>query len=167
MRTRPARFGPSALAAAAIVAAVVVTAGCGKKKTVAPVPAPAPPTAAPTITKKPEAPPPPLTAAPKAKIADDFAEARKIVAQAEELRRAGEQIEREKGHEAANDTFVQARKLYRKAVGMTEKWVEPEAPEHEVTQKQVDRDPELKSYADERGSWIKLDSSMGQKLNAR
>lgn len=154
----------TALTLALIAAASL--AGCGKKKPV-PTVAPPPPTttAAPVVQPKKAAPPPPLTAAQKTKIAADFDAARKLVLEAQGFRRKGEEIEMKAGREAANDTLVSARKLYRKAVGMTERWVEPEAME--VTAAQVAADPELKTYIDERARWIQEDASMGQKLNVR
>lgn len=152
------------LALALIVVAAAAAGGCGKKKpvpTIAPPPADGPP----KIVPKAELPPPKLTASQKVAIEGDFAEARRIVAEARDARMKGEQLMREKGPEAANDIFVVARKKYRIAAGKTEKWVEPDL--HEVTQRQLDLDPEVKSYFEERGSWIKEDASMGQKLNAR
>jgi hypothetical protein len=150
----------------ALVLALVAlgAAGCGKKKPV-PTVAPPPVDTAPKITPKVEPPPPPLTVDQKLRIAGDFDRARKIVIEARDLRLKGEAIEREKGREAANDTYVLARKKYREAAAATERWVEPEL--REVTQKQLDKDAELKAYFTERGSWIQEDASMGQKLNAR
>ena len=69
------------------------------------------------------------------------------------------------GRPDASDTLVEARLKYRKAVGMTERWVEPEL--REVTEAQVAGDSELKTYLDERARWIQEDASMGQKLNMR
>jgi len=152
------------LVLALIVAATLV--GCGKKKPV-PVVAPPPAKEAPVIVPKKVAPPPPLSADQKFRIAGDFDNARKVILEARDFRLKGEAIERKDGREAANDTYVQARKRYRQAAQMTEKWIEPEAPEHEVSQRQVDLDPELKTYFDERGRWIQEDASMGQKLNYR
>ena len=149
----------------ALTAAVsLVSAACGQKPP-APVVAPQAPTAPPKLVPKPEAPPPPLTASQKIAISADFDSARKIILEARDLRLQGEAIEREKGRENANDTLVAARKKYRLAAQATEKWVEPEL--NEITQKQLDRDPELRSYFEERGTWIKEDASMGPKLNAR
>ena len=156
---------PPAFLAFAAAAALLGAAGCGKKKPIATI-APPPPDAAPRIVPKPEAPPPPLTPAQKIQIAADFDEARKKVMEARTYRLQGEEIERKDGREAANDTYVKARKLYRSAAQLTEPWVEPEAG-NRVTQKQVEKDPELHTYAEERGSWIKEDISMGQKLNYR
>lgn len=161
MRRAPA----SVIALPLLVAAALASAGCGKKKAAAPPPAKAP-AVAPTIQPKKEVPPPPLTGSQRVQIEADFAEARKLADEARVLRLKGEQLEKDKGREAANDTFVAARRTYQKAVQMTEKWVEPDAGQ-EVTQRQVDLLAELRPYVDQRGSWIKEIASMGVKLNVR
>lgn len=150
--------------ALALIAAALL-AGCGKKKPVAVVAAP--PATTPVVVTQPKkaAPPPPLTSIQKSKIAFEFGEARKLALEARDLRLKGEAIESKDGREAANDTLVEARLKYRKAVGMTERWVEPEL--REVTEAQVAGDAELKTYLDERARWIQEDASMGQKLNVR
>lgn len=149
-----------------LVIALAAFGAAGCKKRSAPV-APPPPSVdnTPKITPKVDAPPPPLSASQRVAIEGDFEKARKIASEARDLRLKGEGLEREKGREHANDTYVAARKKYREAAALTERWVEPELGQ--VSQKQLDRDPEVKRYFEERGSWIQEDASMGQKLNAR
>lgn len=152
------------LVLALTAAGALGAAGCGKKKPLPPIVAPAA-DPAPRITPKVEEPPPPLSAGQKIQIASDYDRARKLASEARELRLRGEMIEREKGREHANDTYVTARRKYREAVQITERWVEPELGQ--VTLKQLEKDAEVKRYFEERASWIQEDASMGQKLNAR
>lgn len=147
--------------ALALVAAVGAAAGCRKKEPPAPPPAPAP--EPPKPAPKPAAPAkpalaPPLTPAQKAEMERVFAEARKLVTQAMKLKSEGELIERSQGREAANDTLVKARDLFREACEMTEDWIEPELGK--VTEAQVK--DHLSAYFDERGKWQKLNSDMGK-----
>jgi Spy/CpxP family protein refolding chaperone len=161
---RPAAALRTAGAAALVASLALVGAGC-KKKAAPPPPAPAPaPAPAPTITPKKEEPPKPLTDAQKQQLEKDFQAARKVAAEARNLKAQGDLIQREKGIEAANDTYVQAKKLYQQAVRDTERWVEPMLGV--VTEKQVAREPTLLTYIEERGRWLKEQSDMG-KLHAK
>lgn len=149
----------------ALVVCVFAAGGC-KKKAPPPAPPAPPPAAVPQIQPKKEQPPPPLTAAQKALIESEFAAVRKFISEARGLKAKGEEIERTKGREAANDTLVQAKKLYQKAVQATEAWVEPDV-DGRVTAAQVKHDADLRRYADERGQWIRENAELGTKLNQK
>lgn len=142
----------------ALVVAVAALTACSKP----PAPAAPPPAVeSPKITAKPAAPPPPLSVDQKMRLENDFTTARRVVEEARALRAQGEQIEREKGRDAANPTLFKARLKYREAVRNTELWVEGDLGN--VTKGQVDL--YLGAYASERGQWIKEDASMGSKLH--
>jgi len=144
------------------VCVLLLAGACSKAAKPAPKPAPAPepaPVAAPDPTKP--APPPKLTAEQMTKLEAEFSAARKLVEEARALRKQGEAIEKTDGREAANPTLYKARKIYREAVAMTEQWIEGDLGV--VTQPQVDA--YLQKWNSERGSWIKEDASMGQKLH--
>ncbi|MCG3133267.1 MAG: hypothetical protein HMLKMBBP_00392 [Planctomycetes bacterium] len=153
------RTASCVLAAIAAIAPLAVAPGCGKKAA-PPAPAPAP---APTPTgPKPPAPPPQLTAAQMSSIESDFAAARKLAAEAQLKLSEARELERTGGKNAANDTYVAAKKLFQKAVVSTEKWFEPELGSVSLAQINA----YLKKYEDERGTWIRAQADMG-KLNAK
>lgn len=152
------------LAVALALAAVAVTS-CGKKQP-APAAAPVKPAApaAPTVKPKVDPPPAPLSVTQKMEIEADFAEARTLANEAMEHRRAGDALLRDKGAEAANDEYVKAKKGFQAAIRKTERWAEPELGV--VSQKQVDKLPELVAYVTERGKWVAEISNLG-KLHQR
>ena len=87
-----------------------------------------------------------------------FLEARKLVKQAREFKSAGEAIEKTQGRQAANDTLVKAKKLFKEAAANTEDWIEPDLGK--VTEGQVK--DYLQSYNNERAAWLKDISSLGK-----
>ena len=87
-----------------------------------------------------------------------FVEARKTVEQARTLRLDAEEIQRTDGRQAANDKFLAARRLYKKALYDTETWIEPELGE--FTSKQIEG--YLRSYVNERGRWTKENAGIGK-----
>lgn len=149
----------------ALIALVVGLGGCKKKVNVPTAPV-APPPAPPQIQPKKEPPPPPLTASQKIQIEQEFNAVRAFVLEARQLKAKGEQLEREKGREAANDTLVAAKKLYQKAIQATEAWVEPDV-DGRISKAQAKSDPDLIRYAGERGGWIQESASLGTKLNQK
>ena len=121
------------------------------KAPVAPPPAKAAAPAKPSLA-------PPLSAAQKAALDAVFTTARDLVKKARKLKQDGEVLEKTKGRQAANDTYVQAKELYRKAVDETEEWIEPDLGK--VTAAQVK--DHLEAYNSERSQWIKEISDMGK-----
>ena len=140
---------------AVVVIAATALSACGKKPApVVAAPAPAPAVAGP----KPVAPPPRLTGEQTVSMDADFARGRAIAKEADGFREAGRAIAKEKGQEAANDTWVKAKHKYQEALTVTERWVEGEL--HVVTDAQVKA--YLGARVDERGAWIKAISEMGK-----
>lgn len=139
---------------------IALVAGCSPPPAPPPEPvkSPEPPTA--PVVAKPARPAmaPPLSAAQKQVMESAFTAAREMVKKARDLRREAEQIEKAQGREAANDTYVKARDLYRDATESTEDWIEPEIGK--VTEAQVK--DYLTSYLEERGTWVKENASMGK-----
>jgi len=95
------------------------------------------------------------------KLEADFGAARKIVEQARAIREEGNRIEKEKGFDAANPTLYRARKEYQKAIGMTERWIEPDVGVITKAQFQA----YLQTWFRERETWIQENSSMGSKIH--
>lgn len=147
----------SLLVLAASAAVLVAAGACGKK----PAPAPAAPVAAPAPTPgrpAPPAPPPKLTGDQTVRLEADFARAREIAKEADRYRDEGRNLARTGGQEAANDSWVKAKKKYQEALNITERWVEGEL--NEVTDAQVKA--YLGRWQDERGAWIKAMSEFGK-----
>lgn len=141
-----------------ILTALVLVAAlgaCGKKPAPAPVvQAPAP--SAPAV--KPPAPPPPLTPAQKIEVEDTFGKARQLASEATSLYNEGVKLRQTGGPEAANDTFVKAKKLYQQALSSTEYWIEADLGK--VTKGQIDA--YLGKYVAEREVWLKNVANMGK-----
>lgn len=146
----------SLLVLAASAAVLVAAGACGKKPAPAPTPVAAP---APTPGKPaPPAPPPKLTGDQMVRLEADFAKAREIAKEADRFRDEGRNLAKAGGQEAANDSWVKAKKRYQEALNITERWVEGEL--HEVTDAQVKA--YLGRWQDERGAWIKSAADFGK-----
>ncbi len=100
----------------------------------------------------------PLTQAQSAAVERSFIAARKFADRAKELVKKGEEIEKTAGREAANDTLLEARRLYRKAAEMTEEWIEAELGP--FSEEQIDK--YMRSYMRERGKWLSASGRMGK-----
>ena len=139
---------------------LALLAGCSKPPAPPPAPVAAPEPPKPVAPAKPPRPnmAPPLSSAQKQVMEAAFTAAREMVKKARDLRRQAEQIEKTSSREAANNTYVQARDLYREATESTEDWIEPEIGK--VTEAQVK--DYLTSYLEERGTWVKENASMGK-----
>jgi hypothetical protein len=140
------------------LALALLAAGCGEPSR-GPRSAPSAqvaPTTPPAAT--PAAPPPQLDAYQKTAMGQAFTEARRHVEQARALRKQGEELERTQGRQAANDSYRQAKSLYRKALEATEEWVEPEL--RRVTRQQVDR--YMAAEERERRAWAQESAGMGK-----
>jgi hypothetical protein len=144
----------------AALLALVLLAGCSKAPPPpAPEPAPAPapkPAEAPKPAKPNMA--PPLSDAQKAALKIAFDKARELVKQAQKFKAEGEAIEKAQGREAANNTLVKAKDLFREACELTEDWVEPDLGK--VTEGQVK--DYLTEYFNERARWQKAMAEMGK-----
>jgi hypothetical protein len=118
--------------------------------TTQPMTQPAPRDTGPKIT--------PLTKADIAKVEAGFASARTLVERARELRKVAEELERTQSRDAANDKFLEARRLYRQAAQDVEHWIEPELGS--FTQDQVDG--YLGNFVREHAKWMKESAGMGK-----
>jgi hypothetical protein len=146
--------------AAALAVLATLSSACNQKAPAPPAPPPAPAPAAqpkPAGPKPPE-PPPKLSDTQMGALQLAFKSARQQVEEARKLKREGEAIERSKSRQEANDTYVKAKELYRKATESTEEWIEPDLGK--VTAAQVDA--YLTAWRDERGKWIKEMSDLGK-----
>lgn len=133
----------------ALFIAVGATA-CGKKTQPAPKEAPT----APTVPGV-----PPIPAAQMTRVEAAYATARTIAAEGVELISKGKQIERDEGRQAANDTFLEAKKKLREALEMTGEFAEAMEGDA-LTQAQIDT--YLKRYNSEREQWLKVQKDLGK-----
>jgi hypothetical protein len=142
--------------------ALVLLAGCKKE---VPPPEP-PPVKAPEPVKpapKPVTPPkpkaPPLTDAQNAAIKSAFEGARALVKQADALKSQGDTLVKSAGAAAANDVYVQAKDLYRKAVEAVSEWCDGDLG-GKVTDAQLK--DYLGDYVAELSRWQKSMSELGK-----
>ena len=144
-----------------LLLALALLAGCGDDPP-KPAPVPTPPVAATkpqqtSQTSKPNT-APPLTEVQKAEMQKVVVSARELVKQARGFKKQGDGLLKSGGPQAANDTYVKARDLFRKALDMTEDWTEPELGK--VTEAQVK--DHLQDVVNERAAWTKENAEMGK-----
>lgn len=143
---------------APLLCALAALAACSKPKP-APAPVPPPVVQQPVVVKPPApvkaAPPPKLTSDQMTRLDADFKRAETLVVEADRLLAEGKALLTKSGPEAANDTFVKAKKKYQEVMAITEPWVEEEM--HEVTAAQINA--YLRDYTNKVNRWQK---AMGQ-----
>jgi len=121
-----------------------------------PEPVKAPPK--PVTPPKPKA--PPLTDAQNAGIKAAFDGARTLVKQADALKAKGDALVKSAGPAAANDTYVQAKDLYHKAVESVSVWMDSDDIGGKLSQAQIN--DYLGDYAAELNRWTKSMSDLGK-----
>jgi hypothetical protein len=138
-------------------------AGCSD-----PPPPPPPPVVKPADPPKP--PPakptkpnmaPPLSAAQKTELETAFKAARELAKQADTAKAEAMMLEKSQGRQAANATYVKAKKLYASAIASVSDWLDGDlAQPPKVTDAQVT--DYLGSYANEVHKWQASNSDIGK-----
>jgi hypothetical protein len=162
MRRFPSRHEVILVKKTCSLLALVLLASCSKDVPPPEQPAAKPPEPVkappkPVPAAKPKA--PPLTDAQNAGIKAAFDASRALVKQADALKSKGDMIVKSQGPAAANDTYVQAKDLYHKAVEGVSEWCDGDLG-GKVTDAQLK--DYLGDYVNELSRWQKSMSELGK-----
>jgi hypothetical protein len=141
---------------------LVLLAACHKEEPKPETPAAKPPEPvkpAPKAATPPKPKAPPLTDAQNAGIKAAFDGARALVKQADALKSKGDALVKSSGPAAANDTYVQAKDLYHKAVESVSEWCDGDLG-GKVSDAQLK--DYLGDYVNELSRWQKSMSELGK-----